>query len=106
VVGSPGAARIPATVVTLIVNAVDYGLDAENTNSAPRFLCQRSDQYLSLEARFTTEAQDGMKKKGHRLQLYGDFDLFFGGAQIILVDPSGTMHGSADPRRGGTAMGY
>jgi gamma-glutamyltranspeptidase/glutathione hydrolase len=106
VVGSPGAARIPATVVTLIVNAVDYGLDVEKTNSAPRFLCQRSDQFLSLEARFSTEAQDGMKKKGHQLQLYGDFDLFFGGAQIILVDLSGIMYGSADPRRGGTAMGY
>lgn len=106
VVGSPGAARIPATVVTLIVNAVDYRLDAEKTNGAPRFLCQRSDPYLSLESRFTTETQDGMKKKGHRLQLYGDFDLFFGGAQIILIDSLGTMYGSADPRRGGTAMGY
>ena len=106
VVGSPGAARIPATIVTLIVNAVDYKLDAEKTDSAPRFLCQKSDQYLSLESRFSTETQEGMKKKGHQLQLYGEFDLFFGGAQIILVDPSGTLHGCADPRRGGTAMGY
>jgi gamma-glutamyltranspeptidase / glutathione hydrolase len=106
VVGSPGAARIPATVTTLIVNAVDYGLDAEKTDSAPRFLCQKSDQYLSLESRFSPEAQEGMKKKGHQLQVFGDFDLFFGGAQIILVDSLGTMHGCADPRRGGTAMGY
>jgi gamma-glutamyltranspeptidase/glutathione hydrolase len=106
VLGSPGAARIPATVVTLIVNAVDYGLDAEQTNNAPRFLCQRSDQYLSLESRFSPEAQEGMQKKGHQLRLYGDYDLFFGGAQIILVDSTGTMCGSADPRRGGTAMGY
>ncbi len=106
VVGSPGAARIPATVTTLIVNAVDYGLDVEKTDSAPRFLCQKSDHYLSLESRFSTEAQEGMKKKGHQLQLYGEFDLFFGGAQIILVDPFGTLHGCADPRRGGTAMGY
>jgi gamma-glutamyltranspeptidase/glutathione hydrolase len=94
------------TVATLIVNAVDYGLDAEKTNSAPRFLCQRSDPFLSLESRFSPEVQEGMKKKGHTLQLYGDFDLFFGGAQIILRDASGTMQGSADPRRGGTAMGY
>jgi gamma-glutamyltranspeptidase / glutathione hydrolase len=106
VVGSPGAARIPATVTTLIVNAVDYGLDAEKTDSAPRFLCQKSDQYLSLESRFSSEAQEGMKKKGHQLQLYGEFDLFFGGAQIILVDSAGTLHGCADPRRGGAAMGY
>ncbi|MFH0990696.1 MAG: gamma-glutamyltransferase family protein [bacterium] len=106
VVGSPGATRIMATVITLIVNAVDYGLDAAATNRAPRFLCQRSDDALSLESRFTPEVQEGMKKKGHKLQLYGDYDLFFGGAQIILVDPSGIMHGVADPRRGGTAMGY
>ena len=106
VVGSPGAARIPATVTTLIVNAIDYGLDVEKTDSAPRFLCQKSDQYLSLESRFSIEAQEGMKKKGHQLQLFGEFDLFFGGAQIILVDSSGTLHGCADPRRGGTAMGY
>jgi gamma-glutamyltranspeptidase/glutathione hydrolase len=105
-VGSPGAARIPATVVTLIVNAVDYGLDVEKTNTAPRFLCQRTDSLLSLEGRFSVDAQEGMKNKGHKLQLFGDFDLFFGGAQIILVDPSGMMYGSADPRRGGTAMGY
>jgi gamma-glutamyltranspeptidase / glutathione hydrolase len=106
VVGSPGAARIPATVTTLIVNAIDYGLDVEKIDSAPRFLCQKSDQFLSLESRFSTEAQEGMKKKGHQLLLFGEFDLFFGGAQIILVDPSGTLHGCADPRRGGAAMGY
>lgn len=106
VVGSPGAIRIPATVTTLIVNAVDYSLDAEKIDNAPRFLCQKSDQYLSLESRFSAEAQEGMKKKGHQLQLFGEFDLFFGGAQIILVDSSGTLHGCADPRRGGTAMGY
>lgn len=106
VVGSPGAARIPATVVTLIVNAVDYRLGAEATNTAPRFLCQRSEPYISLESRFSAEAQEGMKKKGHQLRLYGDFDLFFGGAQIVLVDSAGKMYGSADPRRGGTAMGF
>jgi gamma-glutamyltranspeptidase / glutathione hydrolase len=106
VVGSPGAARIPATVTILIVNAIDYGLDVEKTDSAPRFLCQKSDQYLSLESRFSSDVQEGMKKKGHQLQLYGEFDLFFGGAQIILVDSSGNLHGCADPRRGGAAMGY
>jgi gamma-glutamyltranspeptidase len=47
-----------------------------------------------------------MKKKGHHLQLFGDLDLFFGGSQIILIDSTGMMHGSADPRRGGVAMGF
>ncbi len=107
VIGSPGAARIVNTVVTLIVNVVDYGMDAEEANRAPRFLCQKSDPVLSLEARFRPEVQEAMKKKGHRLQLYGDFDLFFGGAQIILARPDGgVFQGSADPRRGGVALGF
>jgi gamma-glutamyltranspeptidase/glutathione hydrolase len=107
VLGSPGANRIISTVVTLIVNVVDYGLTAEQANASPRFLCQKADPVLSLESRFSDDVMEGMKKKGHTLKLYGDFDLFFGGSQIILVDPVTKMyHGSADPRRGGTAMGY
>jgi gamma-glutamyltranspeptidase/glutathione hydrolase len=107
VLGSPGANRIISTVLTLVVNLVDYGMTAEQANAAPRFLCQKSDAVLSLESRFGPEIQAAMTHRGHTLQLYGDFDLFFGGAQIILVDQAaGTYFGSADPRRGGTAMGY
>jgi gamma-glutamyltranspeptidase/glutathione hydrolase len=107
VVGSPGATRIVSTVTTLLVNALDFSLPVDETNRAPRFLCQRSDPFLALESRIRPEVQEAMRKKGHRLQLYGDYDLFFGGAQVILVDrTTGTFSGSADPRRGGTASGY
>jgi gamma-glutamyltranspeptidase/glutathione hydrolase len=106
-VGSPGATRIIATVVQLIVNVVDYGMSAQDANSAPRFLCQKADDYLHLESRIAPAVQEALKQKGHTLRVYGDFDLFFGGAQLILFDPStGTFSGSADPRRGGVAVGY
>ena len=33
-------------------------------------------------------------------------DLFFGGAQAVFVDlETGTLHGAADPRRDGAAVG-
>ena len=106
VVGSPGAARILGTVVQLIVNVVDYGKHAAEANDAPRFLCQKNDDYLSLESRIAPSVQEGLKKKGHQLRVYGDYDLFFGGAQLILVDQqTHTFYGSADPRRGGVAIG-
>jgi gamma-glutamyltranspeptidase / glutathione hydrolase len=105
-VGSPGAARIVATVAQLVVNVVDFGMDAEAANNAPRFFCQKNDDYLSLEARISPEVQEGLKKKGHRIKVYGDFDLFFGGVQLIMFDKNKNKYtGSADPRRGGAAMG-
>jgi len=106
-VGSPGAARIQSTIIELIVNVIDYGMDAGEANKAARFFCQKNDEYLHLESRISTDVQDGLRKKGHALRVYGDYDLFFGGAQLILVDPkTGKLFGSADPRRGGVAIGY
>ncbi|MGB6123050.1 MAG: gamma-glutamyltransferase [Bacteroidota bacterium] len=106
-VGSPGATRIVATVLEIIVNLVDFSMGAVEANDAPRFLCQKNDDVISLEGRVSLEAQEELRRRGHTLQVYGDYDLFFGGAQIIVVDhATGTLHGSADPRRGGVAAGY
>jgi gamma-glutamyltranspeptidase/glutathione hydrolase len=106
IVGSPGATRIIATVIELIVNVVDFGMTPDEANRAPRFLCQKNDDYLSLESGISVEVQEGLKQKGHRLKVYGDLDLFFGGAQLIVYDPASHLYyGSADPRRGGAAIG-
>jgi gamma-glutamyltranspeptidase/glutathione hydrolase len=106
-VGSPGATRIEATIMLLLINAIDYGMDAGAANRAPRFFCQKYDDYLHLESRISPEVRAGLTKKGHSLRLYEEYDLFFGGAQLIMIDrTTGTYYGSADPRRGGAAMGY
>lgn len=105
-IGSPGAGRIVATVIQLISNIIDYGMQPDSANYAPRFFCQKFDDYLHLESRIPESVREGLVKRGHKLKIYGDFDLFFGGAQMISVDPvTGEFIGSADPRRGGAAMG-
>lgn len=105
-VGSPGASRIVATVIQLIVNGIDFGMDAGENNRAPRFFCQKFEDYLHLESRFSSDVKEGLKKKGHALREHGEFDLYFGGAQIIMIDQAtNTYYGSADPRRGGAAIG-
>jgi gamma-glutamyltranspeptidase/glutathione hydrolase len=106
-VGSPGATRIVAVVLELIVNLIDFSMGAVEANDAPRFLCQKNDDVLSLEGRVSADVQEDLRRRGHTLQVYGDYDLFFGGAQMIVVDQTtGTLTGSADPRRGGVAAGY
>ena len=105
--GTPGGGRIISTLAEIIVNIVDFGMSAESANQAPRFHCQVNDDYLSLESRFPEEIVKELEAKGHNIKTLGAYDLFFGGAQFIIVDPeTGKYYGTADRRRGGVAMGY
>ena len=106
VVGSPGASRIIATVVQMIVNVVDFNMNVIDANDAPRMFCQKFDDYLHIEKRISDEVQAGLKKKGHNLNVHGEYSLFFGGVQMILIDSERSLfYGSADIRRGGSALG-
>lgn len=107
VIGSPGAGRIIGTLFELITNVVDYGMDVAEANLAPRFYCLKHDDVLHLESGIKPEVREEMEKKGHKLKVYEGIDLYFGGAQMIYVDPeTGIIYGSADRRRGGIAKGF
>jgi len=44
---------------------------------------------------------------GHKLKIHSDYDNYFGGAQGIIVNSkTGKLHGGADSRRDGVAVGY
>jgi len=106
-VGSPGAARIVATVVQVISNIVDFGMNVDDANLAPRFFCQKLDDNLHVESRTDPKVIEVLKTMGHQIEVHGEFDLFFGGVQVTLFDAAtGTYHGSADIRRGGMAVGF
>jgi gamma-glutamyltranspeptidase/glutathione hydrolase len=50
---------------------------------------------------------EALKKLGYTIQVQGEFDLFFGGAQGIIIDAkTGKRIGGADPRRDGAVVGY
>lgn len=107
VVGSPGASRIICTVTELIVDVIDFGMGVDEANRSPRFYVERSADYLHLEKGISEDVDKKLLEMGHTTRAYSSLDLFFGGAQMILVDTaSGVYHGSADPRRGGLAIGY
>jgi gamma-glutamyltranspeptidase/glutathione hydrolase len=103
--GSPGAGRITAMLALVTMNLVDYGMDVQSANDAPRFFCQKFDDHLSLESRIDEEIGERLSRKGHSVRYLGDMDLFFGGVQIAGMDPeTGELVGSADPRRGGNTL--
>ena len=104
--GSPGGKRILSTVAMLISGLVDYRMDIQSAIVAPRINNYESGP-LKIEARIPADVQAQLQQMGHRLEVKKDFDLYFGGAQGIVINPrNGLMHGGADPRRDGKAAGY
>ena len=109
--GTPGAARIISTMTLLVSNLVDYGMGIQEAIEAPRFLARdeagQAGNAIDIEARMPAATQDALTKMGYTLRPLKDFDLFFGGAQGIVIDQkTGKRIGGADPRRDGAVVGY
>ena len=103
--GTPGAARILTTTPLLISNLIDYKMGIQEAIERPRFF--PADKELSIEPRLPAETVAALSKLGYTLKPMGAFDLFFGGAQGILIDlKTGLRIGGADPRRDGAVVGY
>ena len=105
-IGSPGGARIITTVAMLISNLIDFEMDIQSAINTPRINNYQSGP-LKMEARIPVDVQNELLQMGHELDIRKDFDLYFGGAQGVVIDQkSGLLHGGADPRRDGKAIGY
>jgi gamma-glutamyltranspeptidase/glutathione hydrolase len=103
--GTPGGSRILTTMTLLIQNLVDYKMGIQEAIEAPRFFPE--DKALAFEPRLPAETLEALKLLGYGLKPAGEFDLAFGGAQGILIDPvTGKRIGGADPRRDGAVIGY
>ena len=106
-IGTPGAARIISTVTILLSNIIDYGMGLQEAIEAPRFYVRDNTETLEYEARFAPEVIDTLQAMGYTVLEHPDFDLYFGGAQGVMIDlETGTLIGGADPRRDGAAIGF
>lgn len=105
--GTPGAARIISTMVILITNLVDHGMTIQQAIESPRFYTRESEKNIHLESRIPGQTLEELKTMGYSTSVKGEYDLFFGGAQGIVVDLKRHIFtGGADPRRDGAVLGY
>ncbi len=99
--GVMGGAYQAAGHARLVSNLVDYGLDPQTAIDAPRAFAY--DGTLTLETGYAPETFDALEALGHRVAWA---ETPIGGAQAILLDPSGVLIGASDPRKDGCALGY
>jgi gamma-glutamyltranspeptidase/glutathione hydrolase len=104
VVGTPGGDGQPQTLVQVITNVLAFGLTPQQAVEAPRFRWYGRER-LGVEPGVAADVRDALSKRGHQVQVQEPSEEF-GGAQIILVTPSGAKIAGADPRREAYAIAW
>jgi gamma-glutamyltranspeptidase len=111
VLGCMGADGQPQIQAQAYAAMIDFGLDIQEALEMPRFLSGRfglgeTRDTLHMEARFPAETFRVLEQRGHAIDRWGPWHELAGHAHGIVVDPSGTLLGGADPRSDGAAIGY
>lgn len=101
--GAPGTTRIITGVAQVISKVIDHGMGIQEAIDAVRM----HDDFgtLILEDRVSQETKDTLTAMGHELET-GEVWFTFPCVQACMKEKDGTLHGAADPRRDGQAMGY
>ncbi len=102
VTGTPGGSRIITTVLQVILNVIDHGMNIAEAVAAPRIHHQWLPDQVFAERGLSPDTLRLLEAKGHRIVNTATI----GSANSILVTPGG-LTGGADPRQRGTlADGY
>lgn len=111
-IGSPGGPTIINTVLQVIVNVIDYGMNIQQAISAPRFHHQWLPDFIFWETfDFSADTRAALEARGHAFRPIPGMDKTepgdIGDAHGVLIDPAtGMRMGGSDPRRGGAAVGW
>jgi len=101
VIGSPGGPRIISSVLEVIQNLLDFGMNLQDAVDWPRFHHQWLPDTLYVEPGVSPEAAALLAARGHRVERTRSM----GEVAAILID-AGWLQGAADPRTEGQAAGY
>ena len=103
VTGSPGGSRIITTVLQIIVDTIDHGLNVAEAESAPRAHDQLWPDELRIERGVSPDTIRLLEAMGHKVVTRESM----GSANTIARSPDGVLTGASDPRQRGTlAAGY
>jgi gamma-glutamyltranspeptidase/glutathione hydrolase len=99
--GSPGGPTIINTVLEVLVNVTDFGMNVQDAVNWPRFHHQWLPDQLAMERGYSPDTIALLEKRGYTIRRVNTQ----GECAAILLE-NGWLEGAADPRTEGTAAGY
>ena len=117
VLGTPGADCQVQSNLQVITNLVDYGMTVQEAVEAPRWkhvgdgtestIPHTAEDRLLMESRFDPTQVRQLRAMGHPVHELDAWDGVTGREMALHVAPdTGALHGAADPRYDGYAVGY
>ncbi|MDP1677595.1 MAG: gamma-glutamyltransferase [Bacteroidota bacterium] len=105
VIGTPGGTTIITTVMQVICNVVDFGMNIQEAVDAPRIHHQWSPDVTNYDRRgLSADTVEKLEAMGHNMQQRrGTSGLAEG---IIIDSEKGFFYGASDSRGYGLAVGY
>ncbi len=94
VTGSPGGSRIITTVLQMLVNVIDHGMNIADAASVPRMHHQWYPDILLLESGFSPDTIRELERRGHKVSI----TRAMGSLQSVSLR-EGTYRGWSDARR-------
>ena len=108
VLGTPGGTRIFTAMTQIISNVIDFSMSMDEAIEAPRMHCFSSGgeaRPIYVESLIPAITIEALRALGNEVEVRGAHDLYFGGAQGIMLK-KGVLFGGGDSRRDGVAIGY
>ena len=103
--GTPGGDSQTQSLIQIVNNVFLFGMTPQAAIEAPRFRSYNGLR-VDFEDRISADVLSGLSERGHEPRVIHGWTATFGGAQMIRVEPSGTITAAADPRREAYAMAY
>lgn len=115
--GSPGGDLQPQGMLQVLINHLVFGMDIQQAVEAPRFITRNfPDSFephtyypgrVDVEQGIGRATGEALAAMGHQVNWLPDLSLKTAGVCAISADlKGGKLHGAADPRRTGRAMGW
>ena len=99
--GSPGGPTIINSVLEVIVNVLDFGMNVQDAVNWPRFHHQWLPDELRMEPGYSPDTVALLEQRGYTVRRVGAQ-----GEVAAIAFGNGWLEGAADPRTEGTAEGH
>ena len=110
VYGNMGGDGQPQSQSAVFTRAAVMGLNPQDAVAAPRWLLGRTwgqtTDSLKLEGRFPAATVDELKRRGHDVEMYPDYDETLGHAGCVIRHANGNFEGGFDPRSDGSVAAW